>query len=306
MTEYQSRCAQASPAQIELDRSHRSPWQLAANRFRKRKLAIWGLLVLLVLTFVAVFANVIAPYDPNKIDLVGGTNGGRPLPPSAEHWMGTDQLGRDYFSRIVYGARISLSVGFIAMGIAISIGTLLGGMAGYLGGIVDNVIMRLTDVMLSIPQFFLILTVQSLTKPSVFNVMVVIGLTGWATIARIVRAEVLSLATRDYVLAARGLGASNARILFRHLLPNALGPIIVAASLRVPSAILLESGLSFLGLGVQPPQASWGNMLHGSIKYLGTAWWMVLWPGLFISLAVTSFNFVGDGLRDALDPRALR
>jgi peptide/nickel transport system permease protein len=255
---------------------------------------------------MAVFADFIAPYDPNTIDLVGGTDGGRPLAPSAEHWMGTDQLGRDYFSRIVYGARVSLSVGLIAMSIAISLGTLLGGIAGYFGGAVDNVIMRITDVMLSIPQFFLILTVQSMTKPSVLNVMVVIGLTSWATIARLVRAEVLSLATRDFAMAARNLGATNSRIMFRHLLPNSLGPIIVAASLRVPSAILLESGLSFLGLGVQPPQASWGNMLHGSTKYLGTSWWMVFWPGLFISLAVTSFNFVGDGLRDALDPRALR
>jgi peptide/nickel transport system permease protein len=268
--------------------------------------ALWGLFVLLLLTLMAVFAGRIAPFDPNAINLAGGTDGGRPLPPSMSHWMGTDQLGRDYFSRIVFGARISLSVGFIAMGIAISIGTLLGGMAGYFGGMTDNVIMRLTDVMLCIPQFFLILTVQSMTKPGIYNVMAVIGLTGWATIARVVRAEVLSLKARDYVMAARSIGASSGRIIFRHLLPNALGPIIVAASLRVPGAILIESGLSFLGLGVQPPQASWGNMLHGSTKYLGTSWWMVFWPGLFISLAVTSFNFVGDGLRDALDPRALR
>ena len=280
----------------------KTPSQLAFYRFRQRKVAVWGSIVLIVLALMAIFAQWIAPYDPNLVDLAGGTRGGRPLAPSAEHWMGTDQLGRDYFSRIVYGARISLSVGFVAMGIAISIGTVAGGLAGYSGGSIDNVVMRLTDVMLCIPQFFLILTVQSMTKPSIYNVMAVIGLTGWATIARIVRAEVLSLKARDYITAARAVGAPANRIIFRHLLPNALAPIIVAASLRVPGAILTESGLSFLGLGVQPPIASWGNMLQGSTKYLGTAWWVVFWPGLFISLAVTSFNFVGDGLRDAADP----
>ena len=293
-------------SELALRRPAKTPWQLALYRFRQRKVAVWGTFVLLVLALMAIFAPLIAPYDPNLIDLAGGTKGGRPLPPSSTHWLGTDYLGRDYFSRIIYGARISLSVGFIAMGIAISIGAVLGGVAGYLGGSVDNLIMRITDVMLCIPQFFLILTVQSMTKPSIYNVMAVIGLTGWATIARVVRAEVLSLKARDYVMAARSLGASSARIIFRHLLPNTMGPMIVAASLRVPGAILTESGLSFLGLGVQPPQASWGNMLQGSTKYLGTAWWMVFWPGLFISLAVTSFNFLGDGLRDALDPRALR
>jgi peptide/nickel transport system permease protein len=294
------------PCQLAPTLPHRTPWQLALHRFRQRKVALWGVFVLVVLILMAVFAEFIAPYDPNAIDLAGGTNGGRPLAPSTEHWMGTDQLGRDYLSRIIYGARVSLSVGFIAMGIAISIGTILGALAGYFRGRIDDVIMRITDVMLCIPLFFLILTVQSMTKPSVYNVMAVIGLTGWATIARVVRAEVLSQAARDYVVAARCIGASSGRILFRHILLNALGPIIVAASLRVPAAILIESGLSFLGLGVQPPQASWGNMLQGSSKYLGTAWWMVLWPGLFISLAVTSFNFVGDGLRDALDPRCLQ
>lgn len=284
---------------------YRTPWQLAMHRFRQRKVALWGVLVLAVLAMMAVFAGLIAPYDPNAIDLAGGTAAGRPLPPSRLHWMGTDQLGRDRFSRIVYGARVSLSVGFITMAISISIGTLLGGVAGYFGGWIDSWIMRGTDVMLSIPQFFLILTVQSMTRPSIYNVMAVIGMTGWAAIARIVRAEVLSLRARDYVMAARSIGASSGRIIFRHLLPNTLGPIIVAASLQVPSAILTESGLSFIGLGVQLPQASWGNMLQGSTKYLGTAWWMAFWPGLFISLAVTSFNFVGDGLRDAFNPRAL-
>jgi len=287
-------------------RPARTPARMALQRLRKRKVAVWGVCVLTVLALMAILAPWIAPYDPNAIDLAGGTRGGRPLPPSPQHWMGTDFLGRDYFSRIIYGARISLSVGFIAMGIAVGIGAILGGVAGFWGGAADNLIMRLTDVMLCIPQFFLILTVQSMTKPSIYNVMAVIGLTGWATIARIVRAEVLSLKQRDFVTAARSVGASSGRIVFRHLLPNAMGPITVAASLRVPGAILTESGLSFLGLGVQPPQASWGNMLQGSTKYLGTAWWVVFFPGLFISLAVTSFNFLGDGLRDALDPRALR
>lgn len=283
----------------------KSPARLALRRFLQRKVAVWGSAFLIALALLAILAPLIAPYDPNAVDLVHGTQGGRPLAPSAAHWFGTDELGRDYLSRILYGSRVSLSVGFIAMGIAITLGTILGLLSGYMGGWVDTAVMRTTDVMLSIPQIFLILIVQSMVKPSIYNVMAVIGFTGWTVIARIVRAEVLSLRERDYVLAAQSVGASRFRIIFRHLLPNALAPIIVAASLRVPDAILAESGLSFLGLGVQPPDASWGSMLQNSTKYLGSAWWIVLWPGLFISLTVTSFNFVGDALRDALDPRTI-
>ncbi len=294
----------ALPRVQQVSSMHRAkmPSQLAIARFMRHKVAVWGLFILTILIIAAVFAPVLAPYDPAAIDLSAG---GEPTPPTFDHPFGTDNLGRDYFSRALYGARVSMAVGFVAMGIAIGTGTLIGAVAGYSGGLVDSLIMRFTDIMICFPSFFLILIVQTLLKPNILNVMAVIGLTGWMGPARLVRAEVLSVRERDYVLAATALGGSWARILFRHIVPNVLGSVIVAASLRVPSAILAESGLSFLGLGVQPPQASWGNMLQEARIYMGSAWWIVFFPGLLIALTVTSFNFVGDGLRDALDPQTL-
>ncbi len=208
-----------------------------------------------------------------------------------------------FFSRIIFGARISLKVGFLAMGIAIFTGTILGAIAGYYGRWIDTVIMRVVDVMLAFPTLFLILAVVAVLEPSIYIIMVVIGLTGWMDVARLVRAEVLSLKEREFVLAARAIGAGSGRIIFKHILPNAIYPVIVAATFSVGGAILIESGLSFLGLGIQPPEPSWGGILSVGKDYITVAWWMSLFPGLSIFLTVLSFNLLGEALRDALDPR---
>jgi peptide/nickel transport system permease protein len=204
---------------------------------------------------------------------------------------------------MLYGSRISLSVGFVAVGISILIGILVGAMAGYKGGWVDSLLMRFVDIMLSFPSFFLILTVVAILRPNIYNVMIVIGITSWEGTARFVRAEFLSLRERDYVQAARALGVKDRRIIFRHILPNALAPVFVTASLGVASAILIEAGLSFLGFGVQPPAPSWGNILTEGRTYIFDAWWLTVFPGLAILITVLSFNLFGEGLRDALDPR---
>lgn len=270
------------------------------RQFRRHKLAIASAVILLILFAMAILADVISPYDPNEVN--PRLARGYPQPPSAKHWLGTDELGRDYLSRAISGARISLSVGFVAVGISIAIGVVLGSVAGYLGGRTDNLIMRIVDTFLSVPAFFLILTVNAYLPPSIYNVMVVIGLFSWMGVARLVRGQFLSLKEKDFIIAARALGVPGRRLVTRHLLPNSLAPIIVAATLAIPSAILTESALSFLGLGVPPPQASWGSMLENAQTWLTEAWWMWVPPGTLISITVLAFNFVGDGLRDALDP----
>lgn len=269
-------------------------------QFRRNKLAVSGLFFLIVIILVAIFADKIEPYDPLKLDPSYAM--GSPKPPSVQHWFGTDNLGRDQLSRALSGSRISLSVGFVAVGISALIGVLLGSLAGYYGGGLDNVIMRVADVFLSLPTLYLILTVNVFLKPSIFNVMIVIGIFDWMGIARLVRGEFLRLKQMDFISASRSLGASDLRIIVRHLLPNGLAPIIVSATIGIPSAILLESSLSFLGLGVPPPFSSWGNMLYAGKEWLNQAWWMWLPPGLLIAITVIAFNFVGDGLRDAFDP----
>lgn len=262
-------------------------------------LALAGFIIISTILLLALIAPIIAPYDPNDFDVKAIL-----LAPSTEHWMGTDGLGRDVLSRMLHGGRISLLVGLVAVGISTSIGILLGAIAGYNRGWVDTLIMRLVDVMLSIPSFFLILAVIAFLTPSIFNIMVVIGLTSWMGVTRLVRAEFLSLTDREFVMASRTLGASDARLIFKHLLPNSLTPIIVSAVLGIASAVLLESGLSFLGLGVQAPQASWGNILTDGKEYIQFAWWLSLFPGLAILLTVLGYNLLGEGLRDALDPRS--
>lgn len=254
--------------------------------------------MIVIVFLIAIFAPFLSSYDPGKTDVSLKLK-----PPSSQHYLGTDQLGRDVFSRMLYGSRISLSVGFVAVGISILIGILVGAMAGYKGGWVDSLLMRFVDIMLSFPSFFLILTVVAILRPNIYNVMIVIGITSWEGTARFVRAEFLSLRERDYVQAARALGVKDRRIIFRHILPNALAPVFVTASLGVASAILVEAGLSFLGFGVQPPAPSWGNILTEGRTYIFDAWWLTVFPGLAILTTVLSFNLFGEGLRDAIDPR---
>jgi peptide/nickel transport system permease protein len=267
------------------------------QQFMKNKLALAGAAIILLLVVIAIFAPVIAPYDPVGQNLTERLSG-----PTHRHLLGTDDLGRDSFSRMLYGVRISLTVGLVAVGIAVIIGTLLGLIAGYFGGWVDTFIMRAVDIMLCFPSFFLILLVVAFLEPSIYNVMAVIGLTSWPGLTRLVRAETLSMRERQFVQAARLLGSSDTRILLMHILPNVISPIIVSATLGVGDAILTESGLSFLGLGVQPPMASWGQMLTIGKDYIYFAWWLSVFPGLAILFTVLSFNLLGEGLRDTLDP----
>ncbi|OGC25222.1 peptide ABC transporter permease [candidate division WOR-1 bacterium RIFOXYB2_FULL_42_35] len=273
-------------------------WLTRGLDMGKNKLAIFGLSVLVFFTALAIFAPVIAPYDPTEI-VAEDTMG-----PSTQHWFGTDDYGRDIFSRAVYGARISLTVGLVAVSISISIGVLLGALAGYFGGWTDSLIMRFVDVMLSFPSIFLILTIQAMLTPNIYNVMVVIGITSWMGVARLVRGEYLKIRELSYVEAARAIGCSNKRIIFRHILPNAQAPIIVAATLGMAGAILTESALSFLGMGVQPPMPSWGNMLMDAQAYMRDAPWMAVIPGLLILITVLSLYFIGEGLREKSDVRS--
>lgn len=255
--------------------------------FLKTGIAIVGLLSLL-----AVAAPLFSPYDPGLIDADSLL-----AAPSARHVLGTDSLGRDLFSRMLYGARVSLSIGIIAVGISVCLGVFFGSLAGYFGGWLDSLIMRLADIMLCFPTFFLILAVVAFLDPSIFNIMAIIGLTSWMGPARLIRGQILSLKEREFVQAARAYGASHSRIIFKHLIPNASGPVLVNATLGISSAILLETGLSFLGLGVQPPQASWGNILIEAKATLGVAWWITVFPGLALLVTILGFNFIAEGLR---------
>jgi peptide/nickel transport system permease protein len=270
-------------------------WQ----RFRRHKLAMIGLVILLILMGLAVFAPWVAGQDPYAVDLRSYRK-----PPTAAHLLGTDSAGRDVLARLLFGARISLSVGLVAVSVYTLLGLSLGALAGYYGGWADSIIMRLADVVMAFPSLVLIITIASVIGPSIYNVMLVIGLLGWPPIARIVRGMFLSLRQREFVLAARASGVQNQRLIVRHLIPNVLAPVIVAATYGMASAILIEAGLSFLGLGVQPPTASWGNMLNAaqSISILEAMPWLWVPPGVMIAITVLSLNFLGDGLRDALDP----
>jgi len=267
------------------------------HRLRRNRMAMTGALIVLAMFLLAMLAPFVGR-DPGAIDIAN-----RLQPPGLNYVLGTDDLGRDVMVRILYGARISLLVGFVAVGIATFIGILLGAMAGYYGRWIDSLIMRFVDIMLCFPTFFLILAVIAFLEPSIWNIMIIIGLTSWMGVARLVRAEFLSLRERDFVLAARAIGARDARIIFRHILPNAISPVLVSATLGVAGAILTESALSFLGIGVQPPTPSWGNMLIAGKQTLGTAWWLSVFPGLAILVTVLGYNLLGEGIRDAMDPR---
>jgi len=264
----------------------------------------WGrrsLLAAAVIILIALFAPYIAPYDPLAIDVQHVLE-----PPTFKHPLGTDLLGRDLLSRMIYGTRVSLEVGLVAVGISLVVGTILGALAGYYGGLVDTLISRLIDIMLCFPSIFLILAVIAYLEPSILNIMIVIGLTSWMGVARLVRAEFLSLREREFVFSARLAGASDLRIIFYHLLPNALPPILVAATLGIGNAILIESALSFLGLGVQPPIPSWGNMLTEGKSCLEVAWWLSVFPGLAILFTVLTFNLLGETLQEITNPRKRR
>ncbi len=264
----------------------------------KNRLALSGLIIVTALFMIAVFAPVISPHNYKNIDVKNIL-----APPSAAHFFGTDDLGRDVFSRMIWGARISLVVGFVSVGISTIIGITLGALAGYYGRYIDMVIMRFVDIMLCIPGFFLILAVIAFVGPNIFNIMLIIGLTSWMGVARLVRAEFLSLKEREFVLGARASGASDLRIIFIHILPNALAPVFISAVLGVAAAVLLESSLSFLGLGVQPPTPSWGNILTDGKANIEIAWWLSFFPGLAILITVLGYNLLGEGLQDALDPK---
>jgi peptide/nickel transport system permease protein len=272
---------------------------LYLERFRQNRLAVIGFVFIVALTVLAVFAPWLSPRDPLAQDLLQ-----RLQSPTLAHWLGTDDLGRDVFARVLIGTRTSLSVGFVAVGIELLIGVSLGLAAGFIGGKLDAVVMRLVDVMLSIPTIFLILVVLAFLGPSIYNVMVIIGLTSWPGLTRLVRGECLSVREREYIQAARVAGLSTSRILFVHILPNVMAPVLVSATLAVGGAILTESALSFLGLGVQPPAPSWGNILAIGRDYLHIAWWLSVFPTAAILMTVLAFNLLGEGLRDVLDPRS--
>jgi len=265
---------------------------------RRNQLALAGGVVVVFVAVLALLAPIIAPMDPNRYDVKKILDA-----PSGLHPLGTDQLGRDVLSRMLYGARVSLAVGFVSVGIATAIGIALGSLAGYHGGTTDAMVMRLVDLMLVFPRFFLLLTVLGFLRPSIWTIMAVIGLTGWMSVARLVRAEFLSLREREFVLWSQSIGASAFRIIWRHILPNAIAPVLVAITLGVPAAILAESALSFLGLGVQPPHATWGNILSEGKDAIEIGWWLSVYPGLAILVTVLSYNLLGEGIRDALDPR---
>ena len=275
-----------------------NPRKRTLRRFMRHTPAVVGILFILFLVLLALFSPWIAPYDPVDSNLRL-----RGAPPSAEHWFGNDDIGRDILSRLIYGTRIALIVGLGATSIAVAIGVLVGATAGYFGGKVDFLLSRLVDALMAFPILALLLTLSTIFGPSLRNVVLVIGVTFWASYARVIRAEVLSLRERDYVLAARASGASNGRIILRHIVPNAIGPVIILASLAIGSVIIFESALSFLGMGIQRPTPSWGTMLSDGREYIRNYPHIAIAPGLAIAFTVLAFNLVGDGLRDALDPR---
>jgi peptide/nickel transport system permease protein len=281
-------------------RAIESPGRLAMRRFFRHRLAVVGLTILTLIVVAAILAPWLTPYEPNQIDLRARSQG-----PSTDHWLGTDRTGRDVLTRTIYAGRISLAVGVVAVLISVALGALLGSIAGYFGGIWDNLIMRITDVFMTFPAIVAILTLAAIVGPGVGNIMIIIGVLSWPLPARLVRSRLLSIRNQEYIHAAQALGVPSSRIILKHALPNALDVLLVYSSLGIATAILLEAGLSFLGLGVQPPTSSWGNMLNvaRNVSVLESEPWTWIPAGLAIVASVLAINFVGDGLRDALDPR---
>lgn len=274
-------------------------WRRSLRAFVRNRGAVISLVVLVAMMGTALLAPWITPYDPEKINIMQ-----RLQDPSAQHWLGTDEVGRDVFSRLLFGSRVSLIVGLVSATLSVLIGVLIGGLAGHFGGLLDAFLMRVTDGMLAIPIFFFLLVVMAVFGSGLVQIVIVISLTTWMPIARIVRGEILRVRTLPYVEAAHALGAREGHVILKHLLPQTIPAVIVAATLGVANAILLESALSYLGLGIQPPIPSWGNMLQGAQAYVWTQPLLALWPGLLIFIAVMAYNSLGDGIRDALDPGA--
>lgn len=298
--------APAEPARIE----GRSPWALAWQRLRRDRVAMASLTVIVLVTLVAVFAPVVSAitgHGPNEqFRETGLSPDGLPVGPSSEFWFGTDDLGRDILVRIAYGARVSLLVGVVATALTVAIGVVVGLVAGFVGGVVDTLLARLIDIVLSIPFLLVAISLVSITGPSLTVTIVVIGFFSWASVARIVRGQVISLREREFVEAARSLGSGNGRIMFVDVLPNVLAPVIVYTSLLVPVVILVQASLSFLGLGLEPPTPDWGGMINEATAYYTIAWWFVFFPGMALLVTTLAFNLFGDGVRDAFDPRSDR
>ena len=284
-------------------RRGKSPFKLGIRRFKANRLAVAALYVIAVFYMLAILAPILAAYDPSAITDVLQT---RYLPPSLAHPFGTDEFGRDLLSRALYGARVSLSVGLLAVVIAIFIGTIYGAVAGYFGGLIDNVLMRIVDVIISFPTFFLMLVLVGIFEANIVFLILILGLTSWLGTARFIRGELLSLKQREFTQAARAIGLPSHLIIFRHLIPNALSPVLVSAALMVGGMISAEAGLSFLGIGIRPPTPSWGNMVSAGQDALLVAWWVAFFPGALLALTVICFNLLADGLRDALDPKSLK
>ncbi len=285
------------------------PHSLRWRAFRRHKLAMFGIAIILTLIMVIIWGPFLSPYRPEKTDLDAIL-----IPPSPHHWLGTDELGRDLLTRLLYGGRVSLAIGILAMVISVTLGTLIGGLAGFYGGRIDNLLMRLTDMMLAFPSLFVLIilslamrnlpieALRGTPSVSILSITLVIALLAWMPVARLVRASFLSIKEQEFILAARSVGVDNLRLMFRHILPNAAGPIIVAATFRVAAAIITESSLSYLGFGVQPPTPTWGNMLKNAQTQMIRAPWTAIFPGLIILITVIAINLIGDGLRDTLDP----
>ena len=280
------------------EKKSRSQFLTVMKALSRNKMAIVGLIILIILVFAGTFAHVIAPYDYAAQDLQNAFQH-----PNAQHLFGTDEFGRDIFSRIIYGARMSLLVGFVSVGIAVIVGGALGAVAGYYGKRINNIIMRLMDILLAVPQTLLAIAIVAALGTGLVNLMIAVGISSVPTYARIVRASVLTIREEEYIEAARASGTSNTKIIMKHILPNCVAPVIVQVTLGIASAILTAAGMSFIGLGIQPPEAEWGNMLSSGRDYIRGYSYMTMFPGLAIVITVLSLNLLGDGLRDALDPK---
>lgn len=299
MTMMQRKAAKSVDLRQKINK--KSQWTDVVRRLMRNKAAMFGLIVLVLLVLMAIFAPWIAPYHYDEQNLKQAN-----LFPCQEHWMGTDNFGRDIFSRIIYGARISLQVGFIAVGIGVLIGGALGAAAAFYGGISDNIIMRFIDVLLAIPSILLAISISAALGPGLVNAMIAVGIGTVPNYARVVRASVLTVKEQEFVEAARSIGANDLRIILRHIIPNAMAPLIVQATIGVAGAILSAAALSFIGLGIQPPTPEWGAMLSAGRSYIRDYWHIVTFPGLAIMITIFALNLFGDGLRDALDPRLKR